>query len=106
MKTLVLAILVVSILMSGCVGVNGEPLEIPNNSDAYDTGFMHGCLTSIFFLTNPQNLPPYEQAIMACKRVYDEAKSQSVFNGSYAPEEVTPVVPEEEPPVVCDGNCI
>ena len=75
MKTRVLTILFVSIIiLSGCVGVNGEPLEIPDGNQMYGNGFVDGCMSSILALTTPQNLPPYEEALAKCNQIYDLSK--------------------------------
>ena len=64
----VVAILVLAILLSGCVGVDGEPLTIGVD---HEYAFTEGCMASIFFLTSPQNLPPIDEAIGACASVYE-----------------------------------
>ena len=100
----VLAILVLAIILSGCVGVNGEPLEIPDGQEMYDGGFIDGCMSSILALTTPQNLPPYEEALVQCKKIHELA-GEGVF-GEMPSEIGTSITPKPRAEIVCDGNCI
>jgi len=89
MKTIVVLILVVSILLSGCVGVDGKPLTFQTQFQK-DESFVEGCLASIFFLTSPQNLPPIEDAVLLCGNVLDLYRELEAENA-------TPV---------CEGDCL
>ena len=104
MRVIAVTILVVSLIFSGCVGVNGEPLEIPNGIQVYGNGFVDGCMSSILALTTPQNLPPYEEALIKCNQIY-ELSLEGVF-GDLPSEQMNTPVPEQEPVIVCNGNCI
>ncbi len=100
MRTLVLAILVLAIILSGCVGVNGEPLEIPDGQEIYDSGFINGCMSTILMSSSPQNLPPYDDALALCFRIYEATL------GDVPPDQMSTPAPEAEPVIICDGNCI
>jgi hypothetical protein len=99
------AIIVLSIVLSGCVGVNGEPIVIADGHEVYDEGFVDGCMTSILALTTPQNLPPYEEALMKCKQIHELA-GEGVFGEMPSERTSAPVAPEQETEIICDGNCI
>ena len=69
MKNIIAAtILVLAILISGCVGVDGEPIAL-RSQDEVDAAFFNGCMASIFFLTSPEQRPPVSIAIQACREV-------------------------------------
>ena len=100
----VLAILVLAIILSGCVGVNGEPLEIPDGQEMYNGGFIDGCMSTILMNTLPQNLPPYDDALILCLKVYEAAVNGVL--GDMPSEQTNTPAPEQEPAIICDGNCI
>jgi hypothetical protein len=103
MRVIAVLILVVSMLISGCVGVNGEPLVIPDGNQIYYNGFIDGCMSGILALTTPQNLPPFEEALEACNTIYDMSRD-GLFGEM--PSQMSGPVLEQEPAVVCEGNCI
>ena len=103
MRLIAVTLIVVSILISGCVGVNGEPLVIPNGKVIYEVGFIDGCMTGILALTTPQNLPTYEEALGTCYQIYDAA--QDGYFGEM-PSQMNDPISAPVPEVTCDSNCI
>ena len=106
MKLIVLTILCMAMLLSGCVGIDGEPIVIPDGQVEYDKGFLDGCMSSILMLTNPQNIPPYDDAIKICIKVREEATNG--FLGDMPSGRMNTPIQEAKPKrvIVCDGNCI
>lgn len=101
---IVLAIIVLSIVMTGCVGVDGEPIAIQDMGKVYDGGFLDGCMSAILMLSTPQDLPTYEHALEVCGRIRAEAGVGEL--GDMPSEMSTPTSKPTREPVVCDGNCI
>ena len=102
MKIIAVTILVLSILISGCVGVNGEPIEIPDGQEMYMDGFLDGCMTSIFVLTSQQYLPTYDEALAICEDI-----RRAATEGDWSmPSQMNTPIPEQEPVIICEGNCI
>lgn len=96
-------ILALSILLSGCVDVEGNPIVLRDTSEVYADGFLDGCMSSILMLTSPQNLPPYNQAIIICGKIQDAVEGGELGD---MPSERNTSAPMEEPAVVCEDNCI
>ena len=96
MRTRVLTILALSIILAACVGVDGQPITIPNGQGIYDLGFRDGCAASIFFLTSPQSRPPYDDALVLCARVREAAQQRNLQMLARPEPEPTP----------CSGGCI
>jgi hypothetical protein len=104
MRIIAVTILCVAMLISGCVGVNGEPLEIPDGYERYNSGFLDGCMSSMLMLMKPQDLPPYDQALLICLKVHEAATNGNL--GDMPSEMNTPMAEENERVIICDGNCI
>jgi hypothetical protein len=104
MRTVLTILFVSIIILSGCVGVDGEPIDIPDGQVMYDGGFIDGCMSSILMLTTPQNLPPYDEAIETCIKVYEAAVNGNL--GDMPSEQMSTPIPVPEPVIVCNGNCI
>ncbi len=105
MKSIVLTVLFVTILvLSGCIGVDGNPVEFVDAGEVYDDGFLDGCVLSVFMLTRPQDLPTYERTIEICMEVREASES---LNLEKLPSETNaPAFKPTPDPVICDGNCI
>ena len=122
MIRILLALLVVSTLLSGCSTVieDGFIFQTPEERlrdvgaaqsidvlDAavewqagYDEGFEAGCMSLIFYTTTKQDRPSYEEALVLCATVFEMAKSDAPADPAVAP------MPVEPPPVICTGQCI
>lgn len=103
MRIIVLSSLVLSIILTGCVGVNGEPLVIPDGHEIRADGFIDGCMTSILALTSQQNLPPYSEALKTCQNIYQMAEDG--FFGTM-PSEMSAPVKSPAQTFECSGNCL
>lgn len=101
---IVVSIIVLSILLTGCLGVDGEPIVFEDGNEVYANGFLDGCMSSLLLLTSPQNLPPYDEAIVVCEEVRKAAGSGAI--GDMPSETNTSVSDPTQEPVVCDVNCI
>ena len=88
-KYLGATILVLSLILSGCVGVDGQPLTFQTQFQK-DESFVEGCLASIFFFTSPQNLPPVDDAVRLCSDVLDLYREAE----------------EEHAATVCERDCL
>ena len=93
---IVAIILVLAILISGCVGVDGEPVTL-RSQDEVDASFFNGCMASIFFLTSPEQRPPVDIAIQACREVRKRFDVMEAQQNTSAPA---------AQPTPCVGSCL
>lgn len=70
--------LALSLFLSSCVGVDGQPLY-ESVQNEYDEQFIKGCMGAIWVLTSPERLPSFNEAIAVCeyvKQTIDEYEAE------------------------------
>lgn len=112
LKHYVICVLIISLMLTGCVGVAGESFQEVVDEAKFDImaedlleghGDMETCMFTMWYFTKP-DAPPIEQAKNVCKNIItsmDEWEFENVI------KEITKELEKVEvEPVICTGNCI
>ncbi len=112
LKHYAIYVLIVSLLLTGCLGVDGESfqdiveeakLDILAEDVLSGHGDLKTCMFTVWYFTKP-DAPAIEQAKNICKNIItsmDEWEYNSVIEDIEKELEV-----KEAEPVICVGNCI
>ena len=117
LKHYAIVVLIISLLLTGCLGVAGEPfhptlkrmqeehqLEHLAQELLIGHGDLKTCMFTMWYFTKP-DAPPIEQAKNVCKNIItsmDEWEYNTVIEEI---EKELEKVKEAEP-VICTGNCV